>query len=85
MPGSELGWSKRPAQPGEATRRAADAQAEAFYAARTEGKSAVEAAVVATALAEEIQAEEVAATGQLETPAEERGEPEPPPLPNPAR
>lgn len=62
-------------QPGEATQRVTDARAEALYATQTEGSSAVEAAVVATALAEEMQEEEQAATGRAEVPIEERRDP----------
>ena len=73
--------------PGEATQRASDARAEAVYAAHAEGSSAVEAAVMATALAGEMQQDTQAATGLVEFPAEERGEPPltPPPVRNPAR
>ena len=81
-------------QPGEDAQREADEQAEALYAARADGTSAVEAAVLATALAEQLQERRVAATGQAETPPEERddggagtpdGRPAPEALPNPAR
>jgi len=86
-------------QPGEGAQRVADDRAEAFYAERTEGASSVEAAVVATALAEMLQDEETGTTGQAEVPSEERtdalpadpaapysrGEPDTPPVPNPAR
>jgi predicted PurR-regulated permease PerM len=61
-------------QPGEETQRVADERAEVLYAAQADGASAVEAAVLATALAERMQEQEAAATGQLETPSEERGD-----------
>ncbi len=72
--------------PGEAAQRATDARAEASYAEQAEGSSALEAAGMATALAEELQDEQQAATGRVEVPVEERGDPpRTPPLPNPAR
>lgn len=61
-------------QPGEATQRALDAQAEAVYAEQTEGVSALAAVTVATVMAEQAQEEEQAATGQLEVPIEERSD-----------
>lgn len=81
-------------QPGEETQREADERAEALYAAQTDGASAVEAAVLATALAEQMQEAEAAVTGQFETPPEECGDDgafasrtgiAPDSLPNPAR
>lgn len=74
-------------QPGEAAQRAADAQAEAVYAEQAEGASAVEAAMLATDMAEQGQEDERAATGRVEVPVEERGDPPPtpPPVRNPAR
>ncbi len=80
-------------QTSEAALRAADERDEALYAEQTQGASALEAAVVATTLAEQRQGEELATTGQLEIPIEERrtgtdGLPDnatPAALPNPAR
>jgi predicted PurR-regulated permease PerM len=81
-------------QPGEETQRAADEQAEAVYAAQTDGATAVEAAVLATALAEQLQEDEAANDGQIEQPPEEQGDDgafeardgtTPDALPNPAR
>lgn len=59
-------------QPGEATQQALDAQAEAIYAAQTEGIPAIEAAEVATLMAEQGQEEELAATGDIEVLIEAR-------------
>lgn len=61
-------------QTAEATERAVEAQAEAVYAKRTEGVPAIEAAVVATELAEQRQAAQAAATGSVEVPVEERAD-----------
>ncbi|HEY8599661.1 MAG TPA: AI-2E family transporter [Thermomicrobiales bacterium] len=81
-------------QPGEATERATDREAEARYQTETAGASAVESAVLATAIAEQQQQEEQLAVGQVETPVEERGDDgafegrdgsAPASLPNPAR
>jgi predicted PurR-regulated permease PerM len=66
-------------QPGETAQRATDEEAEALYAVQTEGASAAEAAVVATALAEDMQEQAVAETGQAEVPAEQQDD-----LPRPA-
>jgi putative heme transporter len=66
-------------QPGETTQRATDEEAEALYAVQTEGASAAEAAVVATALAEDMQEQAVAETGQAAVPAEQQDH-----LPRPA-
>lgn len=85
-------------QPGERAQQELDERAEALYAEQSQGTSAVEAAVLATELAELMQEEEVAATGRVEVPAEERrdtvpadpsplaprGNPDAPPYPNPA-
>jgi len=72
---------------GEATERAADAVAEADYAAQVEGTSAVEAAMVATAFVEQQQEAEKEETGRVEVPVEERGDPlrTPSSLHNPAQ
>lgn len=59
-------------QPAESARRAGDVRAEAVYARQAEGSSAIEAAALATTMAEEMQEETIAATGQAELPAEER-------------
>ena len=61
-------------QPGEPDQRAVEDHAEAFYAERAAGSSAVEAGVMATALAGLMQDEEAAATGRVEAPAEEQGD-----------
>lgn len=61
-------------QPGEQAERADEAEAEAAYAAQTEGTSAMASAMVATELAEQLQAAAVAETGQAEVPIEERDE-----------
>ncbi len=61
-------------QTGEMTERAADKEAEARYQFETEGATAVEAAVLATAMAEQQQQEEQLTFGQVETPIEERGD-----------
>ena len=61
-------------QTGEASERATDAEAEARYQTETKGASAVESAVLATAMAEQQQQEERLAVGQVETPIEERGD-----------
>jgi predicted PurR-regulated permease PerM len=57
-------------QPGEATQQTLDAAAEASYAEQTAGVSALEAAAVATLMAEQEQAEELAAPGPIEVPVE---------------
>lgn len=81
-------------QPGERTERASDDDAEARYHAETAGATAVEAVVIANALAEQMQQDEALTVGQIETPIEERGDDEtfegrdgtaPASLPNPAR
>ncbi len=61
-------------QPGEPARRAVEDRAEAFYAERAGGSSAVEAGVMATALADLMQDEQEAETGRVEIPAEEQGD-----------
>lgn len=73
-------------QPAESAQRAVDVRAEAVYARQAEGSSATEAAVLATTIAEEMQEETIAATGQAEVPVEERRStaPIPPTPPNPA-
>lgn len=76
-------------QSGEEAERARHEQAETYYAEQVEGSSAVEAAVVATALAEAMQGEEKEATGVAEIPVEERDDStdrtDAVPLSNPAR
>jgi predicted PurR-regulated permease PerM len=62
-------------QPGEATQQALDAAAEASYAAQTEGRPAIEAAELATVMAEQEQAEDLAAPGHGQLPLEARDEP----------
>ncbi|MBA3944000.1 MAG: AI-2E family transporter [Herpetosiphonaceae bacterium] len=73
-------------QPTEGTQHVLDAQAEALYAQQTEGVSAVNAAEIATVIAEHEQEQEQALSGQLETPIEERDATTlaPPPLATPA-
>ena len=81
-------------QTGEEAERATDAEAEARYQTETAGASAVEAAVLATAMVGQQQHEERLSAGQTETPIEERGDDgalegrdgtTPASLPNPAR
>lgn len=81
-------------QPGEETERAAEKEAEARYQTETAGASAMESAVLATAMAEQQQQDEQLTVGQVETPVEERGDDgafegrdgtTPASLPNPAR
>ena len=71
-------------QPGEAAQRGLDAEAEAAYAEQTAGVSARDAAVLATAMAEQEQDEALSVTGRVETPVEEDGSRLNPPGPNPA-
>lgn len=79
---------------GEQSLRTNQDDAEARYAEQSEGASAIEAAVIATNFAEQLQEDERLTTGQLETPIEEQANqvtPEahqgtgPTSLPNPAR
>ncbi len=74
-------------QPGEREERAEEADAEATYTAQTQGTTAVESAMVATEIAQQLQDAEEEETGEVEVPIEERGEPphRPPAVPNPAR
>jgi predicted PurR-regulated permease PerM len=60
--------------PGEQIHRATQDDAEARYAQQTEGASAIEAVVIATTLAEQLQEDEKLTTGQVETPIEERSD-----------
>lgn len=62
-------------QPGESAQRATDVRAEATYAAQARGSSAIEAAALATSLAEEMQEQTEAETGRVEVPIEERRPP----------
>ncbi|MHB8644316.1 MAG: AI-2E family transporter [Thermomicrobiales bacterium] len=73
--------------PGEAEDRTAEAHAEATYAVQAQGTSTVEAAMMATDIAEQLQETEREETGRVEVPIEERSDPPhaPPALPNPAR
>lgn len=59
---------------GEAAQRVQDARAEAHYALQTAGVSALDAAELATSMAVQEQQEELAETGRVEVPIEERGE-----------
>lgn len=61
-------------QPGEQMERATQDAAENRYAQQSTGASAIEAAVLATALAGQLQADEQLTTGRVETPAEERSD-----------
>lgn len=61
-------------QPGEAAQRATDDRAEAAYAAQAAGTPAIEAAAIATGIAEVMQDETRAETGRTESPVEERGD-----------
>ena len=72
---------------GERSERIAEDAAEEAYAATTEGSSSLESAVVATAIAEQLQVEAEAATGAIEQPAEEQADLPftPSPFRNPAR
>ncbi len=72
---------------GEPSLRAAAEEAEAAFAAQTEGSSSLESAVVATAVAEQQQQQQKAETGAVEAPAEEQADPPltPTAYSNPAR
>lgn len=72
---------------GEPAIRAAEEEAEAAFATQVEGASSVESAVIATAVAEQLQADSAAETGVVEIPIEEQGDPPPKTIPygNPAR
>lgn len=59
-------------QPAETAQRAVDVHAEAAYAQQAEGSSAIEAAVLATTIAEEMQESTEATAGQKEVPIEEQ-------------
>jgi predicted PurR-regulated permease PerM len=74
-------------QPGEREERVEEADAEVTYAAQAQGTSAMESAMVATELAEQLQETEKKETGEAEIPVEERSDPphRPPAVPNPAR
>ena len=66
-------------QTGEAAERAVEERAEVAYAAQTEGTPAIEAAAVASALAERMQAEEQDRTGTVEERADRLPGPSAPP------
>ncbi len=74
-------------QPGEREERVEEADAEFAYADQTRGTSAVESAMMATEIAEQLQDVEQEKTGQTEDPIEERTDPHHAPvdMPNPAR
>ena len=74
-------------QPGEREERYEEAHAEVRYSEQAEGTSAVEASMLATEIAEQLQDAEEAESGTVEVPVEERSDPPrtPPALPNPAR
>ncbi len=59
-------------QPGEEAQREHDAEAEAIYAEQTEGVSALDAAAVATSMAEEALEDEQVEAGRVEVPIEEQ-------------
>lgn len=61
-------------QPGEEAERVTQDDAEHLYAQQATGASAIEAAVLATALAEHMQEDERLATGRIATPGEESGD-----------
>jgi hypothetical protein len=61
-------------QPGEDAQRTLDAEAEAIYAEQTEGVSALEAAAVATTMAEDALEEEQTVVGRVEVPIEEQSD-----------
>lgn len=63
--------------PGEELDRAAETHAEVTYAEQAQGTSAVEAAVMATEIAEQLQEAEADVTGSVEVPIEERADPLP--------
>ncbi|MDQ2787340.1 MAG: AI-2E family transporter [Chloroflexota bacterium] len=73
--------------PGEKEERAEEAHAEATYATQTQGTSAVESAMMATEIAEQLQEADEVEMGEAEVPVEERSDPphHPPAVPNPAR
>ncbi|MEP7189443.1 MAG: AI-2E family transporter [Roseiflexaceae bacterium] len=60
--------------PGEDTQRTLDAVAEAEYAAQTAGVSALAASELATVMAEQAQEDQLATTGTVDVPIEERGD-----------
>jgi predicted PurR-regulated permease PerM len=62
-------------QPGEKEERVEEAHAEATYAEQAQGTSAVEAAMMATEIAEQLQESHEEETGEAETPIEERHDP----------
>lgn len=74
--------------PGEKEERAEEAHAEATYAAQAQGTSSMESAMMATAIAGQLQDAEAekGETGQVEVPIEERSDSarHTPDLPNPA-
>ena len=74
-------------QPGEREERAEEVDAEVAYATQTRGTSAVESAMMATEIAEQLQDAEQEETGQTEDPIEDRTDPHHAPvdMPNPAR
>jgi len=60
--------------PGEKEERTEEAHAEATYAAQAQGTSAVESAMMATAIAEQLQEAEAEETRKVEVPIEERSD-----------
>lgn len=68
-------------QPGEKEERAEEAHAEAAYAAQAQGTSAIEASMMATEIAEQLQETRQEETGEADLPIEERRDP--PALPRP--
>jgi len=74
-------------QPGEQEERVEEDRAEAAYATQAEGSSAVEASMMATAIAERMQDAEEEETGSVEAPIEEQSDAShaPPAVRNPAR
>ncbi len=74
-------------QSGEREEHAEEAHAEARYAEQAQGTSAVESAMVATEIAEQLQETQEQETGKAEHPIEEQADPPhgAPDVPNPAR
>ena len=67
-------------QPGEKEERVEEAHAEAVYAAQAQGASAMEAGMMATEIAEQLQEAQQAETGEAEVPVEDRHDSPPHPV-----
>jgi putative heme transporter len=74
-------------QPGQKEERAVEDRAEEAYAEQARGSSAMEAGIMATEIAEQLQERQVKEVGQVEVPIEERSDPpnQPSGVPNPAQ